>query len=367
MRKYQSVFKSKTDEMKHVSNQNASVELALNEKVAQRYQVDDQFCNDPRASQPRSKRKSKKSCSNPCSSVFEMVTELRNDLNILDANKQKLKGMMTAEERKIDHFMSYQIYMNMLIFTQTVKFYMVARATIYDEYRNKPYLYYHWSIFMLVSILIIIGRITQKPIFLKLGFHIQTIDKLFIILDFAERTFLDDLSEVIINQQMLTIAFFCVYFIPFCILEKAYVHVPMSIIYQILIQFALFSMFYGQQLGHEKRFSYVWENQMRNVLKMAMLFVLCQYCCYFMILYYRTQLHKSIGQLQLAKESLRVIVNELNEGIILRTEEGNFGFCNKLGLKLIEPVKQDLFPNDKQFDCFLNELSSFDHLLQSSD
>ena len=74
---------------------------------------------------------------------------------------------------------------------------------------------------------------------------------------------------------------------------------------------------------------------MRNVIKKAIQFLIFQYCCYFMILYYRTQLHKSIGQLQLAKESLRVIVNELNEGIILRTPNGNFGFCNRLGRRVI--------------------------------
>lgn len=153
---------------------------------------------------------------------------------------------MTAEERKLDHYMSYQIYMNLLFITQGIKFYMFVRASVYDEYRNKPFLYYHWSHFLFVGILMIFGQATKNPGFLRFAFHIQTLAKVFIMLDFAHRTFLDDLSEVIVVHQLITIAFFCLYFIPFCILERACVHVPMSIIYQIAIQFAQFSMFYGQ-------------------------------------------------------------------------------------------------------------------------
>lgn len=63
-------------------------------------------------------------------------------------------------------------------------------------------------------------------------------------------------------------------------------------------------------------------------------------------------------QLTLAKESLKVIVNELNEAIILRTENGNFGLCNKLGLEILHPLVNKTFPNDDLFNRFLNRLSS---------
>ena len=71
-------------------------------------------------------------------------------------------------------------------------------------------------------------------------------------------------------------------------------------------------------------------------------------------------------QLTLAKESIKVIVNELNEAIVLRTEQGNFGFCNFLGLQILLPLAQKTYPEDVSFLQFLRKLNSFDYLLKNS-
>lgn len=73
-----------------------------------------------------------------------------------------------------------------------------------------------------------------------------------------------------------------------------------------------------------------------------------------------------MSQLQLIKESLKVTVNELNEAIVMRTSEGNFGFCNSLGQKILQPIAEEEYPNDEKLEQFMERLSSLDYLIQSS-
>ena len=42
-----------------------------------------------------------------------------------------------------------------------------------------------------------------------------------------------------------------------------------------------------------------------------------------------------LSQLQIAKLSMRVIVNHLNEAIFLKSEDGRLSFCNDLGIKIV--------------------------------
>ena len=60
-----------------------------------------------------------------------------------------------------------------------------------------------------------------------------------------------------------------------------------------------------------------------------------------------------MSQLSVAKESYKVIVNQLNEAIILRMEDGNLGYCNRQGIRLIKPLTKGLFGTKYQLGKFL--------------
>ena len=47
--------------------------------------------------------------------------------------------------------------------------------------------------------------------------------------------------------------------------------------------------------------------------------------------------------MKVAKVSLRVIMNHLNEALFLRTEDGKLSYCNDLGLKIVKKACRESF------------------------
>lgn len=95
---------------------------------------------------------------------------------------------------------------------------------------------------------------------------------------------------------------------------------------------------------------------------LTLFMLLIQYAVVCTISYYRIQSHRSMSQLSVAKLSLKVILNHLNEAIILRSEDGTIGYCNDLGLQLIRKVSKQTMHNDLKLNRFLTSLISMDFL-----
>jgi len=53
----------------------------------------------------------------------------------------------------------------------------------------------------------------------------------------------------------------------------------------------------------------------------------------------------TLNQLFVAKNSLKIIVNHFNEGLILRNTD-NIDYCNEMGLRFIYQVSKNIFPNE---------------------
>ena len=64
----------------------------------------------------------------------------------------------------------------------------------------------------------------------------------------------------------------------------------------------------------------------------------------------------------MAKLSLKVVVNSLNEALILRTEDGNIGYCNSQGLRIMKLLSHGLFQNKNKLNKYLDGLISMDFL-----
>lgn len=61
-----------------------------------------------------------------------------------------------------------------------------------------------------------------------------------------------------------------------------------------------------------------------------------------------------------------MIVNNLNEAIILRNEEGNIGYCNERGLQFIKLLSKGIFKDEEASNLFLERVGSMDILLLSA-
>jgi len=125
--------------------------------------------------------------------------------------------------------------------------------------------------------------------------------------------------------------------VPTCLCERAFVFIPLTLIYQGAISLSLVADYYltSGQIDHYK---YIYENKKASVIRVTLIHQFIQYVVLFVVSYFEAKIHLSLGQLAVAKESLRVTVNNLNEAIIIRTQEGIIGYCNAHGLKIVKSI-----------------------------
>ena len=64
--------------------------------------------------------------------------------------------------------------------------------------------------------------------------------------------------------------------------------------------------------------------------------------------------------------SLEVIINHLNQAIILKTENGNVGYCNDVGLSFIRSIAEKLFEGNLEIGKYLDKLGSMEFLMNSA-
>lgn len=65
------------------------------------------------------------------------------------------------------------------------------------------------------------------------------------------------------------------------------------------------------------------------------------YIVFMVLLYKQTKLYNTMSKFSIAKESLKVIINQLNEAIILKNADGTLGYCNEIGIQLLKPASSE--------------------------
>lgn len=73
----------------------------------------------------------------------------------------------------------------------------------------------------------------------------------------------------------------------------------------------------------------------------------------------------ALNQLQMAKLSLRVLLNHLNEALFLRADDGRLSYCNNLAAKIIKESSVHCFGSENQLDNYCNKLGSMDFIAKS--
>ena len=145
------------------------------------------------------------------------------------------------------------------------------------------------------------------------------------------------------------------------ITEKYYVHLPMTLLYQFAINFAQMASYY-QCIGTKDSLSYVLQNKLYPICVGAISMTSLQCVAWVSVTYLNDKIKLILCQLQVAKFSMRAIVNHLNEALIVRTEDGQLSYSNDLGIRIFEKACEDVFRNQSSMHRYLNRLKSMDFL-----
>ena len=139
--------------------------------------------------------------------------------------QEKLLTMMSDDERKVEQYKSFQIYMVALACSQIITLILGVGDTYCEKYRIKNYYWVGPLRWAIVSTIMLLGHKTQKTIFLRIGFHFQFITQILWIYNFFKSRFLNEFAEIIILSQPKIMCLFGMLFMPFCHLELSLIHI----------------------------------------------------------------------------------------------------------------------------------------------
>lgn len=103
---------------------------------------------------------------------------------------------------------------------------------------------------------------------------------------------------------------------------------------------------YHGATGKEHHYELVYDQKLGALIYSSIINSIVQYIIVVVAYYLKSKLHMSMSQAAIAKESLKVIVNRLNEAIFIKTSNGTIGYCNDTGIKIIRSISQGIFNND---------------------
>lgn len=111
------------------------------------------------------------------------------------------------------------------------------------------------------------------------------------------------------------------------IIEPWFINIPASIIFELAISYGQITLFYERE-RKEPSFQYVFENELSKVIVLACLYMMISYAASISVIYLNNKTDLILNQLQVARLTLRVVMNHLNEAIFLLTDEGMLCYSN---------------------------------------
>ena len=67
----------------------------------------------------------------------------------------------------------------------------------------------------------------------------------------------------------------------------------------------------------------------------------------------------------MAKLSMRVIVNNLNQALFVRSEHAKLIYCNNLATDIVQSICSNHFKNDNSIERYISRLGSMDNLAKN--
>ena len=182
---------------------------------------------------------------------------------------------MTEEDRKIEYFMQFSMYKMIVPLTQMGGGIVLLNETLNNDKADQLLIKLNWVRWTAIWLFMLVGNYTKLPIFLKIGFHMKfaSMVMLFPVVaqKFVKQT--DYSSYILVSFPLILCAFF-LFFLPMCLMENAYFHVPVSIIYQMGFSIGIFFVVQEEKKGAIERLKYVFEHLRLKVLILVIAFII---------------------------------------------------------------------------------------------
>lgn len=222
---------------------------------------------------------------------------------------------------------------------------------------------FYWLFWLSIILLFLFSQYRNNMFLMRLVNMLAILRNILPWLNFEDRKTFDDMANVVTfsKLQMLAIqSMLCVVIVQ----EKFYVQIPYCLICQLLMSYSQICLFI-YKIGVENTLEFVLENKLRQTIQLTIQNHVIIYIISLTVICMMNQNKLILTQMQVAKLSMRVIINQLNEAIFVKSEDGHLCYSNHLGLKILDKTCIDIIENRKQRKRYLNRLSSMDFLTKN--
>ena len=110
------------------------------------------------------------------------------------------------------------------------------------NYREASILNYYWTVWGIVCLLLLYSHFKEKPNLIRILNMIMILRNIVPLFNFEDRTSFDDMTSVVQFSHFQNVALQAI-IICVCVTEKYTIHVPFSIICQLLISYGQMCLF----------------------------------------------------------------------------------------------------------------------------
>lgn len=232
-----------------------------------------------------------------------------------------------------------------------------------NEYRDIRVLYVYWVQWLTCVALLAVSHYKDKPNIVRLLIHVNILRFISSLYNLGDRQIFYEKTFAIRFCMAENITLFLQLVIMSSV-ESIYTSMPLSFFYQVLI--ALGEMVLLTDGGVSKKGLEANVNlHLRSALKLGASQLFGQYIAVTAYVYINNLVKLGLGQLQVAKVSMRMLINHLNEALFLRTDDGKLSYCNDLGIRIIRQACSEMFDSEQKMKKYLSRLGSMEFVAKS--
>ena len=123
--------------------------------------------------------------------------------------------------------------------------YYQVEYSISGTFRNKLLLLIYWIVWFVMLAFWIISHKFNMPWLFNLCQHIMIVRNIIPVFNFEEREQLKDLAEALKFSHFKQVGLIVGFFVPICLVNRARLHIPVSIVYQGALCYGILVMFYA--------------------------------------------------------------------------------------------------------------------------
>lgn len=162
----------------------------------------------------------------------------------MQSNKTKLRLVMTEQEIQKEKNSKFQGIKFCIVIAQVIVIGHLVQNTRTNNYTFEFFNYINWISWFLVNIFAILGSKYDNRVLLRIAHHLTCIRQVVIIYNLEGRKDLKELSQLVELTQIQSLGLQILFFIPMSLVERAFVHISFSLVYQAIFSFGLLSLNY---------------------------------------------------------------------------------------------------------------------------